>query len=96
MLGLSIILIVGMGYIIYNVDQSIINSKKPGSTTKWTATPAEISLMFGVFYTVLAVGISAFIAGLWHLVIGRRNLTLISVIFGLTIVLYIFSAIISA
>ena len=91
MIALSLILIVGMGYVIYSVDRSITLSGKPGSTTKWTATPTEISLMFGVLYTVLATGISAFIAGLWHLVIGRRNLTLIWTMFALTIVLFVFA-----
>jgi hypothetical protein len=91
MLALSLILIVGMAYIIYSMDQSIINSGKPGSTTKWTASPAQISTMFGVLYTVLAIGISAFVAGLWHLVIGRRNLILIWIMFGLTIGLFVFS-----
>lgn len=91
MLGLSLILIVGMAYIIYSMDRSLMNSGKPGSVTKWTASPSEISMMFGVLYTVLATGIAAFIAGLWHLVIGRRNLVLIWIIFGLTMGLFIFS-----
>jgi len=95
MLGLSLILIIGMVYIIYRVDQSIIASRKPGSLTKWTASPAEISMIFGIFYTVLATGISAFIAGLWHLVVGRRNLILIWIMFGLTFVLLIFSKLLS-
>lgn len=94
MIALSLILIVGMGYVIYSVDRSITLSGKPGSTTKWTATQTEISLMFGVLYTVLATGISAFIAGLWHLVIGRRNLTLVWIIFGLTRILFLFSKLI--
>jgi hypothetical protein len=72
MLALSLILVVGMAYIIYSMDQSIINSGKPGATTKWTASPA-------------------FITGLWHLVIGRRNLILIGVVFSVTAVLFIFS-----
>jgi len=91
MLFISLILIVGMAFIIYSMDRSIMDSGKPGSTTKWTAAPEEISMMFGVLYTVLAVGISAFIAGLWHLIIGRRNLTLIGIIFSLTIGLLIIS-----
>jgi hypothetical protein len=91
MLFLSLILIVGMAYIIYSIDLSIINSGKPGSTTKWTAPPEQIWLMFGVLYTVLAIGVATFIAGLWHLVIGRRNLVLFWLIFGLTAALFILS-----
>lgn len=91
MLSVSIILIVGMAYLIYSIDRSIINSGKPGSAIRWTASPSEIQLMFGVLYTVLAVGVSAFIAGLWHLVIGRRNLVLFWLIFGLTAGLFVLS-----
>src|SRR4051812_22489043 len=58
MMVLSLILIAGMGYIIYRMDQSIINSHKPEALTKWTASHAQISLMFGILYTVLATGVS--------------------------------------
>lgn len=91
MLSVSIILIVGMAYLIYNIDRSIIDSGKPGSTTKWTLSPDQIELMFGVLYTVLAIGVSTFIVGLWHLVIGRRNLVLFWIIFGVTGALFILS-----
>ena len=91
MIALSLILIVGMAYVIYSIDRSLVSSDKPGSATKWTASPTEMSIMFGVLYTVLATGISAFTAGLWHLVIGRRNLTLVWTMFALTIVLFIFA-----
>lgn len=51
--------------------------------------------MFGVLYTVLATGISTFIAGLCHLVIGRPNLILIAITFALTSMLFIFSKLIA-
>lgn len=82
LLALSLLLIVGTAYLFYSVDRS---DSKPDN-------PANTVLVLLSLYTAMAIGISAFVTGLWHLAIGRRNLSLIWIVFTLTVVVFGFSS----
>ena len=86
---LGIIVIGMMSYIIYAINQTIIASRNPQSLSRWTASPGETDLMMTILYFVLAYGIAASVAGLWHLITGKLNKMLFFVMSGLGMVLFI-------
>lgn len=84
------LIIIGiMSYLIYCLDQLIIQSRNPQSLNRWTASPRETELMMSVLYFVLAYGIVYGFTGLWHLVTGRVNKPLFFVMSGMGMVLFI-------
>lgn len=79
----------GMIVIMLWTRNVIANTHRYDSTHKWNASPEETTAMFAVLGLVTAFGVSAAVAGFWHLLTGKRNLKLLWIMLGLGFVLYI-------
>lgn len=86
---IGLIIIGMMSFIINLINHTIAQSKDPRATTKWNASPDDTNLIMTVLYVVLAFGVSGLIAGLWHLVTGKRNKILLFAMIGLGVALTI-------
>jgi hypothetical protein len=69
-----------LSYIMYGVIQ---NSDDPRATTRFTGSESDSTFMFGIFALVFFFGFTAFVAGLWQVIFGKRNLWLVWIMLGL-------------
>lgn len=70
-------LIAMMSVITVAVIGMIAQSGKPGATSRFTGTKDQMIMMFAIFGFVLLFGFVSLIAGLWQLILGRRNMILV-------------------
>jgi len=70
-------LIAMMSVITLAVMGLIAQGGKPGAGARFTGTKDQMVIMFGVFGFVLLFGFTSLIAGLWQLILGRRNMVLV-------------------
>jgi len=61
----------------------IVNNTDPRATTKFTGSESDMMFMFAVFALVFFIGLTAFVAGLWQVIFGKRNLILVWIMLGL-------------
>jgi magnesium-transporting ATPase (P-type) len=69
-----------MSVITVAVIGVVQQSGKPETGTRFTGSKDDMILMFAVFGFVLLFGLVALIAGLWQVVLGRRNMILVYII----------------
>ena len=69
-----------LSYVMYGVIQG---SSDPRASTKFTGSESDMMFMFAVFALVFFIGLTAFAAGLWQIIFGRRNLILVWIMLGL-------------
>ena len=72
---LGLIVIVMMSFVINAVNRM-------GSTSGSTASERDPDVIMGILHFVVAYGIVALVAGLWHLVTGRVNKVLLYSMLG--------------
>ena len=65
------------------VMYGVINNTDPRASTKFTGTESDIVFMFAIFALVFFIWLTGFVAGLWQIVFGRRNLILVWIMLGL-------------
>lgn len=58
-------------------------AKNPKTGAKFNGDATMLVLTYLIFGAVIAMGITAFIAGLWQIIFGRRNMFLIWIFFAL-------------
>ena len=76
-------LILFMGGISLFVLNIVSQGGKPGGGSHFTGSRNDLILIFGVFGAVIFFGFVALLAGLWQLILGRRNKVFIWLILGL-------------
>lgn len=69
-----------LSWMMYGVIQS---SSDPRASTRFTGSESDMMFMFGIFALVFFIGLTAFLAGVWQLIFGKRNLWLVWIILGL-------------
>ena len=69
-----------LSWVMYGVIQ---NSSDPRASTKFTGSESDMMFMFAVFALVFFIGLTAFVAGLWQVIFGKRNLILVWTMLGL-------------
>jgi len=80
-----------LSWVMYGVLQ---NSGDPRATTKFTGSESDIMFMFGIFGLLFFIGLTAFAAGVWQIVFGKRNLWLVWAMLGLGGVFFIVGTIV--
>ena len=63
-----------LSWIMYGVIQG---SSDPRASTKFTGSESDMMFMFGIFGLVFFIGLTAFAAGLWQIIFGKRNIWLV-------------------
>lgn len=69
-----------LSWIMYGVIQ---NSSDPRASTKFTGSESDMMFMYAIFALVFFIGLTAFTAGLWQVIFGRRNLVLVWIMLAL-------------
>ena len=82
-------LVVVLSAIIFWMWAVIQQTGKPGSTTHFNGTKADMVMAFSILGAVLMFGFVALITGLYQAIIGRRNIILIYIMLTLAAILYI-------
>jgi hypothetical protein len=78
--ALGAFLVAVMGTITVAVIGVVSQSGKPGTGVRFSGTKDDMAIMFGVFGFVLLFGFVSLVAGLWQLILGRRNMILVYVL----------------
>lgn len=73
MAGAGVFLVVLMGIVTFAVADMVAESGSPGATTRYTGTPEEARAMFILFGVVIAMGLSALVAGIVQIRTGTVN-----------------------
>ena len=87
------ILMGGMAVLSW-VMYGVINNTDPRASTKFTGSESDMLFMFAIFALVFFIGLTAFTAGLWQVVFGRRNLILVWIMLGLGGIFFIIGTIV--
>jgi len=69
-----------LSWVMYGVIQS---SSDPRASTRFTGSESDMMFMFGIFALVFFIGLTSFVAGLWQVIFGKRNLILVWIMLGL-------------
>ena len=69
-----------LSWVMYGVIQG---SSDPRASTRFTGSESDMMFMFGIFALVFFIGLTAFAAGLWQIVFGKRNIWLVWIMLGL-------------
>jgi hypothetical protein len=77
LVGLGGLLMGGMAVLSWVMYGVIQNSGDPRAATRFTGSGSDMMFMFGRFGLVFFIGLTAFLAGVWQLIFGRRNLWLV-------------------
>jgi hypothetical protein len=82
----SFLMVVMGAIIVYFIGLAGTVGKKGLSGPKFTGTKDQLYLTFLILGFVFFFGFVSFVAGLWQLILGRRNMILIWVVLGLGVV----------
>jgi hypothetical protein len=83
---IGVLLVSVMGSIMLWMNTVMHNRS---STSKWTGSPEQAQIGLLVMGVVMIFGFSAFIAGFWQVMTGKRNLKLIWLMLGLGVALMV-------
>ena len=72
----------------------IINNNDPRASTKFTGTENDMLFMFAIFGLVFFIGLTSFVAGLWQVIFGKRNLILVWIMLALGGIFFIVGTIV--
>ncbi len=86
---LSGFLVVFMSVTAFYMYNLIQQSGKPDISAKFTGDQNDILMIIAVFGLVILFGVVGLIAGLWQMILGKRNLVLVYTVLGIGAVLYI-------
>ena len=75
-------LIAGMAVLSW-IMYGVINNNDPRASTKFTGSESDMMFMFAIFALVFFIGLTSFVAGLWQVIFGKRNLILVWIMLGL-------------
>jgi hypothetical protein len=86
-------LMAGMAVLSWVIYGTVTNTD-PRASTKFTGDESDIVFMFAIFALVFFIGLTAFVAGLWQVVFGKRNLILVWIMMGLGGIFFIVGTIV--
>ena len=69
-----------LSWVMYGVIQG---GSDPKASTRFTGSESDMMFMFGIFALVFFFGLTSFVAGLWQVIFGKRNLILVWIMLGL-------------
>ena len=72
-----------MGIITYNLTPLMLRAGERAGGARFTGTAAQAQLILGLFWLVIAFGLTSMLSGLWHIKTGRRNRWLFILLLGL-------------
>lgn len=78
----------GMAYLIVLIARIIQGSDDPDATTRFTGTPAQAAMTFGILGVVLVFGLVALAGGAWQARYGTRNRRLVKVVLAFAAVFF--------
>ena len=96
LVGLGSLLMGGMAVLSFVMYGLIQASRDPRATTKFTGSESDIVFMYGIFALVFFIGLTAFAAGIWQLIFGKRNLVLVWIMLGLGAIFFIVGTIVQS
>lgn len=79
---LGTLLMGGMAVLSW-VMYGVIQNSDSRASTRFTGSESDMMFMFGIFALIFFIGLTAFSAGLWQIIFGRRNLWLVWAMLGL-------------
>lgn len=82
-----------LSWVMYGVIQ---NSSDPRATTRFTGSESDMMFMFAIFGLVFFIGLTSFVAGLWQVIFGKRNLILVWVMLALGGIFFIVGTVVRA
>lgn len=82
-------LLIGMGAIALWAVNLIRHNDDPNASSHYIGTRQQMHLMFGVFGFIMLFGLAALAAGLWQLIVGRRNMVLVWIVLGLGVLFFV-------
>jgi hypothetical protein len=82
-------LVLIMGLISLWMMQAVANSNNPNAHVKFNGTKNDLFMIAGIFGTVLVFGFASLTAGLYQLIVGRRNMGLLYVMMILGTLLFV-------
>jgi magnesium-transporting ATPase (P-type) len=86
-------LMAGMAVLSW-IMYGIINNNDPRASTKFTGTENDMLFMFAIFGLVFFIGLTSFVAGLWQVIFGKRNLILVWIMLALGGIFFIVGTIV--
>jgi uncharacterized paraquat-inducible protein A len=86
--ALGAVLVVFMGSITIAVMGIVQQGDKPGAA-HFNGTRTELYVIFSAFGLIIFFGFVAIMAGLWQMILGRRNMTLIYLTLALGVLFFI-------
>lgn len=89
LLGCGVFLLLVMGTVTVFVTQIVLNSGKPGSTTRFAGDRNALVFIYAIFGLVLAFGAASFWAGLQQIRTARRSRGLVSMMLVIAGILYV-------
>lgn len=67
----------------------VISNNDPRASTRFTGSESDVMFMFAIFALVFFIGLTAFSAGLWQVIFGKRNLILVWIMLGLGVIFFV-------
>lgn len=96
LLVLGVLLMGGMAVLSWVMYGVIQNSSDPRATTRFTGSESDMMFMFAIFGLVFFIGLTSFVAGLWQVIFGKRNLILVWVMLALGGIFFIVGTVVRA
>ncbi|HQU94466.1 MAG TPA: hypothetical protein PLK77_19370 [Pyrinomonadaceae bacterium] len=96
LLVLGALLMGGMAVLSWVMYGVIQNSSDPRATTRFTGSESDMMFIFAIFGLVFFIGLTSFVAGLWQVIFGKRNLILVWVMLALGGIFFIVGTVVRA
>lgn len=93
---IGIILVLVMSFITIWAMNLILQTGKPGVTSRFSGTTGDMVFMFSVFALVLSIGFASLAGGIWQIAFGRANKVLSYLILGLGAIFFIIGTVIKS
>ena len=77
-----------MAWLALFVRRLIAQSDEPGAKARFTGDASDAVFIYAIFGLVLALGLAFMAGGVWQIVYGRRNKSIIFVVLVLVALLY--------
>jgi hypothetical protein len=77
-----------MAWLALFVNRLIAQTDEPGAKARFTGDASDAVFIYGIFGLVLALGLAFIVGGVWQIIYGRRNKSVVFVVLVLVALLY--------